>query len=36
MLPLLIIKIYAVILNRVLKTASQKFSSNEKERCKYM
>lgn len=35
MLPVLI-KSYAVILNRVLKTANQKFSSNEKERSIYM
>lgn len=30
-LPVLIIKIYAVVLNRALKTASQKFSSNERK-----
>ena len=36
MLPISIIKTYAVVLNRVLKTVKQKFSSNEKARSKYM
>ena len=35
-LPISIINTYAVVLNRVLKTVEQKFSSNEKERSKYM
>lgn len=35
-LPVSIIKTYAVVLNKVLKTVEQKFSSNEKERSKYM